>query len=60
MVEPILHILKSPRLEAKLGVLATVRCNFRKPLGFHVVKLLLIHEILKHSVFNRVEQNFNQ
>ena len=50
-----------PMLEAKVGVLTKVRSKFGKPLGFHVVKLLLIHEILKHSpAFNRGETIFDQ
>ena len=51
----------SSTLETEVGILARVRSEFGEPLGFHVVKLLLIHQIPKHSDdFNRGMASFNQ
>jgi len=61
IVEPRLSILMSPTLEVKVGVLTKVKSNFWEPLRFHVVKLLLIHQISKHScTFNGRQTNFDQ
>ena len=61
MVEPTLDILMPPMLEAKVRVLTTVRSNFREPFLFHVVKLLLIHQISKHScTFNGGQTRLDQ
>jgi len=49
MVEPRLGSLVPPTLEAQVGILTKVRSNFGKPLQFHAVKILLIHQIPKHS-----------
>ena len=43
MVKPRLGILVPSLLEPEVGVLTRVRSNFGEPLGFHVVKILLIH-----------------
>lgn len=60
-LEPRLSIVMSPTLEAQVWVLNKVRSNFWEPLGFHIVKLLLIHNISKHShAFNGGQTNFNQ
>ena len=61
MVDPRLGILMPPMIEAKVRVLTTVRSNFREPFLFHVVKLLLIHQISKHScTFNGGQTRFDQ
>ena len=50
-----------PALEVKVGVLTKVRSNLWEPLRFHVVKLLLIHHISKHShTFNGGQSIFDQ
>ena len=60
MVEPGLGILMPPMLEAQVRVLNIVRSNFREPCLFHVFKLLLIHQISKHShAFNGGQTRFN-
>lgn len=61
MVEPRVGVLMPTSLEREVGVLARVRSNFGKPLGFHVVKLLLIHKMPKHChVFSGVKASFNK
>ena len=61
MVEPRQGILVPPALEAKVRVLTTVRRNFKEPFLFHVVKLLLIHQISKHSrTINGGQTRFDQ
>ena len=61
MVEPNLGILMPPTLEAKVGVLTKVRSNFSEPFAFHVVNILLIHQISKHScTFNGGQTKFDQ
>lgn len=48
-------------LEANVWVLARFRRNFGKPLGFHVVKLLLIHQTPKHKhAFSGGKGKFDQ
>ena len=50
-----------PKLGAHVWVLPNVRSNFLGPLGFHIVKILLIHQICKHSrTFNGGQANFNK
>ena len=44
-----------------MGVLTKVRSNFWEPLGFNIVKLLLINQISKHShAFNGGQTKFDQ
>ena len=46
---------------SEVGVLARVRSNFGEPLGFHLVNLLLIHQICKHTrTFNGGQANFDE
>ena len=52
VVEPGLGILMPPALEVKVRVLTTVRRNFREPFGFHIVKILLVDQISKHSILS--------
>jgi len=48
-------------LGAYVWVLTKFRINFWAPLAFHIVKLLLIHQICKHScTFNGAQTNFDQ
>ena len=50
-----------PVLKVQVRVLTKARSNFWKPLGFHIVKLLLIHKISKHGrTFNGGHANFDQ
>ena len=61
MVEERLGILMPSTLEVKVGVLTKVIRNFWELLGFHVVNLLLIHQISKHSHTSYGEQvSFDQ
>ena len=61
MAEPRLGILIQASLELEVGVLARVRSKFWEPLGFHVVNILLIHQIHKHSHdFNEGNASLNQ
>ena len=61
MVELGLGILMPLVLEAKVRVLTTVISNFREPFLFHVVKLLLIHQISEHSrTLNGGQTRFDQ
>ena len=60
-VEPRVGILMPSALEAQEGVLIEVRRNFWELVGFQVVKLLLIHQISKHScTFNEGQTSFDQ
>jgi len=61
IVVPCLGILVPTPLEPEVGDLARDRRNFGEHLGFHVVKLLLIHHIVKHNYdFNGGKTSFNQ
>lgn len=61
MVEPRLNIFMSSTLEIEVGVLDRVGSNFGKPLGFHVVRLILVHQVPKHShAFNGGNVSFDQ
>ena len=50
-----------PTLKAKVGVFTIARNNMWDAFGFHVVNILLIRHIYKHSyTFNGVKTNFLQ
>jgi len=51
VVEPRLGMFMPPTLEVEVGIWTKVRSNLRKPLGFRVVKILIIHQTPKQGIF---------
>jgi len=59
MVEPRLVIVRQTTLETDVKVLARIKINFLKPIGFHVRQLLLVHHVPKNCHgFNQGKDNF--